>query len=113
MADKPEFVDLIKERTRQHWRRPVEPVVAEPEPHTPHPLEERAAVPNKPEYVDLIRDRTPQRWRRPPKPVVAEPEPVEEKRLSNWPPERMEQWRLVNLTSWKIKLKPWKFKDWV
>jgi len=25
LADKPEYVDLIKDRTRQHWRRPVSP----------------------------------------------------------------------------------------
>jgi hypothetical protein len=68
---------------------------------------------NKPEFVDLISDRTRQNWRRPIKRVMAEPEPVEEKRLSHWPPDRMEQWRLVNLTPWKIKLRSWKFKDWV
>ncbi len=68
---------------------------------------------NKPEFVDLVSDRTRQNYRRPVKRVVAsEPEP-EVKRLSNWPPDRMEQWRLVNLTPWKIKLKAWKFKDWV
>ena len=68
---------------------------------------------NKPEFVDLVSDRTRQHYRRPVKRVVAaEPEP-EVKRLSNWPPDRMEQWRLVNLTPWKIKLKAWKFKDWV
>jgi len=110
MADKPEFVDLIKERTLQNWRRPVKPIVSSP-PHVPGE-EERAAA-GKPEFVDLIKDRTRQRWRRPVKPVVAEPAPVEEKRMSNWPPARMEQWRLVNLTPWKIKLKSWKFKDWV
>jgi hypothetical protein len=68
---------------------------------------------NKPEFVDLISDRTRQNWRRPVKSVVSEPDAKEEKRLSNWPPERMEQWRIVNLTPWKIKLKSWKFKDWV
>jgi hypothetical protein len=67
---------------------------------------------NKPEFVDLISDRTRQNWRRSVKQVAAAPEPAE-KRLSNWPPDHMQQWRLVNLTSWKIKLKPWKFKDWV
>ena len=65
------------------------------------------------EFVDLISDRTRQNWRRPIKRAVAGPEPGEEKRLSHWPPDRMEQWRLVNLTSWKIRLKSWKFKDWV
>jgi hypothetical protein len=68
---------------------------------------------NKPEFVDLISDRTRQHWRRTAKSVIAEPGDKEEKRLSNWPPERMEQWRLVNLTPWKIKLKSWKFKDWL
>ena len=68
---------------------------------------------NKPEFVDLISDRTRQNWRRPVKQVVAEPAAVKEKRLSNWPPDHMQQWRLVNLTPWKMKLKSWKFKDWV
>jgi hypothetical protein len=69
---------------------------------------------NKPDFVDLISDRTRQNWRRPVKKTaaVAQPE-AEEKRLSHWPPDRMEQWRLVNLTPWKMKLKSWKFKDWV
>ena len=103
MADKPEFVDLIKDRTRQHWRRPVSLVIADAE----------HAMTTKPEFVDLIRERTPQH--RPVKQAIAAPppEPVEEKRLSHWPPVRMEQWRLVNLTPWKMKLKSWKFKDWV
>ena len=68
---------------------------------------------NKPEFVDLISDRTRQNWRRPIKKVVADTEPTEEKRLSHWPPDHMQQWRLVNLTPWKIKLTSWKFKDWV
>jgi len=68
---------------------------------------------NKPEFVDLITDATRQFYRRPTKGVVREADAKEEKRLSNWPPERMEQWRLVNLTPWKIKLRSWKFKDWV
>jgi len=68
---------------------------------------------NKPEFVDLISDATRQHWRRPAKRAAAEPAAKEEKRLSNWPPDHMEQWRLVNLTPWKLTLKPWKFKDWV
>ena len=71
---------------------------------------------NKPEFVDLVSDRTRQNYRRPApikKVVAVDTEAVEEKRLSHWPPERMEQWRLVNLTPWKMKLKSWKFKDWV
>jgi hypothetical protein len=67
---------------------------------------------DKPNLVDLISDRTRQNWRRPVK-KVAGPEAKEEKRLSHWPPDRMEQWRLVNLTPWKMKLKSWKYKDWV
>jgi hypothetical protein len=70
---------------------------------------------NKPEFVDLVSEATRQRWRRPTKSVISEPEPHEkqEKRLSHWPPERMEQWRLVHLTPWKMTLKSWKFKDWL
>ena len=68
---------------------------------------------NKPEFVDLISDRTRQHWRRPTKSAAAESQEKEEKRLSNWPPERMEQWRLLNHTPWKMKLRSWKFKDWV
>ena len=75
----------------------------------------------KPEFVDLISDRTRQNRRqaasqpiyRPVKKVVAESDVREEKRLSHWPPDRMEQWRLVNLTPWKMKLRSWKYKDWV
>lgn len=67
----------------------------------------------KPEFVDLISDRTQQRWRRPVKSAVTKPEAKEEKRLSHWPPDHVEQWRLVNLTPWKMKLRSWKFKDWV
>jgi hypothetical protein len=68
---------------------------------------------NKPEFVDLISDRTRQNWRRQVKKVASESDEKEEKRLSNWPPERMEQWRLVNLTPWKMSLRSWKFKDWI
>jgi hypothetical protein len=68
---------------------------------------------NKPEFVDLVSDRTRQNWRRPVKKAAAAAPEGEEKRLSHWPPDRMEQWRLVNLTPWKMKLKSWKFKDWV
>jgi hypothetical protein len=66
---------------------------------------------DKPEFVDLISAATRQKYRRPVRAAAAEEK--EERRLSNWPPDHMQQWRLVNLTSWKIKLKPWKFKDWV
>jgi hypothetical protein len=67
---------------------------------------------DKPEYVDLISEATKQHWRRQSRRVV-EPEAKEEKRLSNWPPTRFEQWRLENLTPWKLSLKSWRFKDWV
>lgn len=67
---------------------------------------------NKPEFVDLVSERTRQNYKRPVKRAAAKPE-EEERRLSHWPPDRMEQWRLVNLTSWKMKLKSWKYKDWV
>ncbi|MEO6841127.1 MAG: hypothetical protein ABI192_10200 [Bradyrhizobium sp.] len=66
MADKPEFVDMISEATRQSRRR-----------------------------VDVL---------------VAEPAAKERSRMSHWPPDRMVQWRLENLTPWKLK--SWKFKDW-
>ncbi|WP_407177879.1 hypothetical protein [Bradyrhizobium sp. STM 3562] len=74
---------------------------------------------SKPEYVDLIRDATRQNRRRVEarvvKRVIEQPEepPQPERRLSNWPPGRFAQWRLENLTPWKMKLKGWKFKDWV
>ena len=75
---------------------------------------------NKPEYVDLISDATRQkRRRREETRVVArtlfdapEEAPQPERRLSNWPPGRIAQWRLENLSAWKTKLKAWKLKDW-
>ncbi len=67
---------------------------------------------NKPEFVDLISAATRQKWRRANPRAVMPREPREERRLSNWPPARFEQWRLENLTPWKLTLKPWKFKDW-
>lgn len=74
---------------------------------------------NKPEYVDLIGDVTRQHRRRAEarvvKRVIEDPEESAqpERRLSNWPPGRFAQWRLENLTAWKLKVKAWKFKDWV
>lgn len=68
---------------------------------------------NKPEFVDIISDRTRQNYKRTVKRVATSAPEPEERRLSHWPPERMEQWRLVNLTPWKMKLKSWKYKDWV
>ncbi|NOP67134.1 hypothetical protein G9P85_28890, partial [Klebsiella pneumoniae] len=38
------------------------------------------------------------------------PEVKETSRLSHWPPERWTQWRMENLTPWKIK--SWKLKNW-
>ncbi len=72
---------------------------------------------NKPRYVDLISDATRQKRRRAEpravRRVVDEPEEQQpERRLSNWPPGRFAQWRLENLTPWKLKLKAWTFKDW-
>jgi hypothetical protein len=68
---------------------------------------------DKSDFVDLISQATRQHWRRPARRQVTEAETKPEKKLSNWPPERMDQWRLINLTPWKMTLKPWKFKDWV
>jgi hypothetical protein len=68
MADKPEFVDMISEATRQSRRS------------------------NQSRMVDL------------PSAAVKQTS-----RLSHRS-DRVEQWRLENLTPWKIK--PWKFTDW-
>jgi hypothetical protein len=72
---------------------------------------------NKPEYVDLISSATRQKWRRTNQRTAAAPmakeEVKEERRLSNWPPGRFAQWRLENLTPWKLTLKSWTFKDWL
>jgi beta-galactosidase len=40
--------------------------------------------------------------------TLIEPEVKETSRLSHWPPERWTQWRMENLTPWKVK--SWKFK---
>jgi hypothetical protein len=74
---------------------------------------------NKHQYVDLIGDATRQKRRRIESSAVVvksvfdegeEQQP--ERRLSNWPPGRIAQWRLENLTPWKMRLKSWKLKDW-
>jgi hypothetical protein len=65
---------------------------------------------DKSEFVDMISEATRQARRR----VVSrakEPAAKERPRVGHWPPERIEQWRMENLTPWKIK--SWKFKDWV
>jgi len=66
---------------------------------------------DKPEFVDTIGEATTQRYRRVMPRVKQQPVAKETKRMSNWPPERLEQWRMENLTPWKIK--PWKLKDWI
>jgi hypothetical protein len=71
----------------------------------------------KPEYVDLISHATRQKWRHSDQRATAailvkEPAKEEKRRLSNWPPARFAQWRLENLTPWKLSLKSWSFKDW-
>jgi hypothetical protein len=63
----------------------------------------------KSEFVDMIREATRQSRRRA-MPRIIEPEVKETSRLSHWPPERWTQWRMENLTPWKVK--SWKFKDW-
>ena len=62
----------------------------------------------KSEFVDMIREATRQSRRRA-MPRIIEPEVKETSRLSHWPPERWTQWRMENLTPWKVK--SWKFKD--
>ena len=64
---------------------------------------------DKPEFVDMIGEATRQVRRR----IVRRVEPEEVKetsRLSHWPPEHWQQWRMEALTPWKIK--PWRGKDW-
>jgi hypothetical protein len=46
---------------------------------------------DKSDFVDLISQATRQHWRRPAKRQVTEPQAKPEKKLSNWPPERMDQ----------------------
>ena len=65
---------------------------------------------DKPEFVDLISDATRQSRRRSVSRVVdLDPVVKETSRLSHRS-DRLEQWRLENLTPWKIK--SWKFRDW-
>jgi hypothetical protein len=65
---------------------------------------------DKAEFVDTISDATRQRWRRPEK-RLSEPTVVEERsRLSHWPPSSILEWRLENLTPWKMK--GWQIRLW-
>ena len=66
---------------------------------------------DKPEFVDLISDATKQSRRGNQSRMVDLPTAPSKKtsRLSHRS-ERLEQWRLENLTPWKIK--PWGAKDW-
>ena len=74
---------------------------------------------NKPEFIDLISDATRQNWRRTQraadasKTALSKDKVQKKRRLSSWPPGRFAQWRLENLTPWKMTLKSWTFKDWV
>jgi hypothetical protein len=66
---------------------------------------------DKPEFVDMISEATRQVRRRTPRIVDLAPvAPKDTRRLSNWPPEQWQQWRMETITPWKIK--PWKGKDW-
>jgi hypothetical protein len=60
-------------------------------------------------FVDTISEATRQTRRRA-MPRVEKAEVKEVSRLSHWPPDRWEQWRLETLTPWKLR--SWKFKDW-
>ena len=61
---------------------------------------------DKPEYVDMISEATRQSRRHSMSRIVdLQPAPKETSRLSHWPPEHWQQWRLAKLTPWKIK--PW------
>jgi hypothetical protein len=65
---------------------------------------------DKPEFVDTIGDRTQQRWRRTEKRAAAQPVVEERSRLSHWPPQNVLDWRLENLTPWRIKA--WRERLW-
>ena len=57
---------------------------------------------DKSEFVDMISEATRQVRRR----IVrraAEPVVKETSRLSHWPPDRWEQWRMETLTPWKMQ----------
>ena len=67
---------------------------------------------DKSEFVDMISEATRQSRRRVMLPVVDLPTaPKETSRLSHWPPDHWEQWRMETLTPWRLK--PWRGKDWI
>jgi hypothetical protein len=68
-------------------------------------------VADKPEFVDMISEATRQSRRSAPRIVDLDPVVVKDtSRLSHWPPDRWQQWRMETLTPWKLK--PWKFRNW-
>ncbi|NOJ43989.1 hypothetical protein [Bradyrhizobium australiense] len=67
---------------------------------------------DKSEFVDMISEATRQVRRRT-TPRIVDLQPIatkEASRLSHWPPEHWQQWRMETLTPWKLK--PWRGKDW-
>jgi hypothetical protein len=74
-------------------------------------LRGKSVMADKSEFVDMISEATRQVRRRRVMPRAAAPVVKEASRMSHWPPEHLEQWRMENLTPWKIK--SWKIKDWV
>jgi hypothetical protein len=68
-------------------------------------------VAEKSEFVDMISEATRQSRRRAmPRIVDLPPAPRETSRLSHWPPEHWQQWRMETLKPWRIKA--WWGKDW-
>ena len=65
---------------------------------------------DKSEFVDMIAAATRQTRRRIIPRAIIEPDVKERSRLSHWPTDRWEQWRIETLTPWKLR--PWKFKSW-
>jgi hypothetical protein len=78
--------------------------------HQGEAFRKERAVADKPEFVDMISEATRQTRRRYAPRVEAQPVVKETSRLSHWPPDRWEQWRLETLRPWKLK--SWKFKNW-
>ena len=70
---------------------------------------EERAVADKSEFVDMISEATRQSHRRI-VPRVVQRMVKETSKLSNWPPNPWQQWRLETITPWRIK--SWKFKNW-